>query len=424
METAVALTWHINPATGGMSRCGTQGTSCSFARELHFSSLAEVKEALPEVMRLKREREEAQVSLGDVLEMSDPEKARDLQALDKELKQVKNSYFSLNRALQKEAKESPASQASPQWLARVLKRKSLYYRMLALEARRITFLPEEAAQAARQAKEDALNSEKERNNVWFEGIKANGSFKIHPSMDTPATRRDAIRAVARFSGYSEESLEEDVARLEEDGMSATEAIRQLWALASPRTDKPLLSLDLEVAAPLVRGRVDNGPYSTIIEVGWIKRYPDGTCESKSYLCGVPEDFLYAEGTGAQHIHNITPEMVKGRPLLQDDQGRLQEILRELQECILVAHSAKFELGQLKHNIPGVAALIQEGKLEVLDTRDVCRFFVPETEDNTNRSFVEAAGGTYGAGAHRAYQDALMTLNALLAFKGHTPVEVR
>ena len=183
-----------------------------------------------------------------------------------------------------------------------------------------------------------------------------------------------------------------------------------------RADKPLVSIDLEVAAPQDTSHVDLGPYSNIIEVGIVKRYPNGIVEKYSHLNGVPEDFEKVYGTGAEHIHNITVDEISGRPIFVNDVENAQKIIDMLSGGVMVAHNASYEVSQLTHNLFGFARMLNNKDIEVLDTRAVSMYFLPQTPNNSNQSFVESSGNVY-ENAHRALSDAEMTLSALLSLKG-------
>lgn len=222
---------------------------------------------------------------------------------------------------------------------------------------------------------------------------------------------EAARALSAWTGRSVGEVKARARRLARtEGIDATTAYRRLWQTAPRRTDKPFVYLDLEAAAPEL-GEVDRGPYSEVIEVGWVKEHPDGTVERHESLYGVHPDLLATDGTGAQHIHNISPEMVADRPRFVDDLDAQRELMAQLRGCVVVAHAAKYEDGQLGHNLRNWNFYRNRGDVEVLDTRAVSSYFMPDNPTNTNKAFVEATGGTY-EGAHRALADAEMTRAAL------------
>lgn len=193
-------------------------------------------------------------------------------------------------------------------------------------------------------------------------------------------------------------------------MSLHEGTIAYWNNQSVRTDKPIISLDLETANPLDTGSLyDNGQLTYIIEFGAIKTYPDGRVERKDFLSGVPVEFADAHGTGYVDTHNISVDMVEGKPEFTHESTQ-KEIMEFLDGSVVMAHNAYFERKQLTNSLRGFRDAVNKGNIEMMDTMQFCKFMVPEAERNSNEAFVEAAGLEY-TGAHRAYNDAEMTLNA-------------
>lgn len=231
----------------------------------------------------------------------------------------------------------------------------------------------------------------------------------HPDIEGKHAHR-AAETIAAFAGRSKGSVQAEVYRLMGTGMTQTEAYRQVWQEAKPRTDKPMVFVDIEAASPET-GQVDTGPYSEVIEVGYIKRWPDGRTERTSEMFGVHPDLLASDGTGAEHIHNISPDDVAGLDRFNEDEGFHAKMREDFNGSVIVAHSANYEQNQFAHNLPGFQWMLNRGDIEVLDTKLVSRYFMPDNPDNTNKSLVEGTGGTY-EGAHRALPDAEMTMAAL------------
>lgn len=332
-----------------------------------------------------------------------------IEQLEQELRAFDNKVRDMTRF-------DPSVKNTPEWYVAVQERKNMRYKINRLKHDRAALLPEDIRRA-QAAEEDRAEEryKKERQAKWESWKAAQGEYDYHPAVNT-RNERYYRSTIAAFSGFSDDDITERVAEYQAQGYSTTEAYRAVWGASPLRTDKPLIALDLEVASSTWGGNVDTGPYSSILEVGYIQRNPDGTEERESYLCGVPEDFLITDGTGAQAIHNITPAMVAGMTPFNDDAPRMISLRNRLRGSVLVAHNARYEVSQFEHNLPGFNKMLAQGDIEVLDTRNVSSFYLPDTPTNTNEDFVKAAGIEY-VGAHRALEDAEMTLRALLRHKG-------
>jgi len=73
-----------------------------------------------------------------------------------------------------------------------------------------------------------------------------------------------------------------------ENMTELEAYRYIMERIPLRTDEPIVALDLEAASPSLRdmnNKFDFGPRTEIIEVGYIKVWPDGKVKNR-----VPQEF--------------------------------------------------------------------------------------------------------------------------------------
>lgn len=406
--------FHINPSTGGISRCRATTQQCPFGgesgRENHFESISEAKTHFEQMMASKQFPVITRVHDPIISEPTLADVVRD------QINTLAKEWEKLDSRIREEEKRNYAVKLTENWYRAIQRRKDLWFKKAHLEQTELTLLPPEIAAEKIKAAETERKRLIANREAWFAKQDArNGPFNFHPPIEGNVTR-DAYKAITAFTGKSQETIENEVEGLIAVGLTQTEAFRAVWNTSPLRTDKPLVAVDLEVASPMIKGRVDTGPYSNIIEVGWVKRWPDGKIEEGSYLCGIPEDFAAVEGTGAEHIHNISPEMVAGLPTFVRDEEKLVKLRDVLTGSVMVAHSARYETSQFKHNLPGFASMLDRGIVEVLDTQQVTRLFVPTTEANSNKNLVEATGGVY-EGAHRALEDAKMTLIALLTLKG-------
>lgn len=244
-----------------------------------------------------------------------------------------------------------------------------------------------------------------------------GRDNPNPSMSNLAGNRyyyDAITSLSSFSGYSRQELEKRVrTMMVQDIVDRHTAAQSLYLSLEQRTDKPFVYLDFETAARDLDDieTVDQGHYSEIIEVGYVKRYPNGSVEEDTFLLDMNEDLKALVGTGAQHIHNISPDMIAGKLNFSDDsiQQKMQDVLFG---SVIVAHSAIFEDTQLAWNLRGYALERLNGNVEILDSKIITAVFVHTENGNRNQDLVETTGLTYGENAHRALADARMTMNAL------------
>lgn len=242
-------------------------------------------------------------------------------------------------------------------------------------------------------------------------------YQFHPELDEKSFSK--VRYVmTAYSGKSKEEVTEGVKKIvDEKGVSLHEATRQYWNTLEQRKDKPFVSLDLETANPKFDKSLeyDNGQLTYIIEIGGIKTYPDGRTEEISVMYGIPKEFEDRHGTGFQETHNITPDDIRGKKEFTTDEENQKKIMDFLDGSVVIAHNAYFEEKQLTNSLRGFKAAMNKGNIETLDTMNFCKYLVRESKRNTNEAFVQAAGMEY-EGAHRAHQDAKMTLNAFNALK--------
>lgn len=421
------MTFHMNPETGGISRCRAASTdSCPFSGSTkdanHFSSIAEAKENYESVMSEKTltthskstsAPRRSKVRKTDVTPYlaDNPALAEANQAfLDQEADWQQREKNVKNRRL-----SDDGFRGSQEEYEEVQARKNSYYKMMRRKQELDALLPKSVRNAREWVEKKKVEAKEKRFEEWKrKKNEENGSYNFHPEI-TKTNEHQARKAVAAWSGLSESEVTARVDEEESRGLSRTEAYRKVFADLPLRSDKAVISLDLESAAPMKDGKVDTGSYSSIIEIGYVTRYPDGKVVQGQKLSGVPEDLLVVEGTGAEHIHNISPKMVEGLPPFTEDPELQKRLLNHLDGKVLIAHNAVYETNQFRANLPGFSRALDEGRIEVLDTRMVSQFFLPESETNSNQGFVEGTGGEY-RDAHRAKEDAVMTINALFRLK--------
>lgn len=399
--------FHLNVNTGVVSRCEATVRNCPLsaaAQELgvdnHFDSIGEARSGWEQMMKHKEH-----VVMSKKTPM-DPKVLELQQVFDKQ----EAEWKAADKALRASVKADKGFKGSQEWYDAVQSRRKKLYAMLGTEQKLKEASPE------MKAKLDAEHVAKIDKAVTnFENWKARqGDFYFHPEI-TSAHHAPVSQVITAFSGMSNGDVLRAVSEHVGNGMTEDQAYRKVWEDTPIRTDKRIVALDLETADPQYNGRIDNGPYSSIIEVGYSVREVDGTIRDGSFLCGVPDGLREARGTGAEEIHHISLDMVKDLTPFVDDPERQQEVSELLNGSVLLAHNAKFEVAQFTHSLPGFSEMIDKGQVEVLDTQQLCRFFVPEAVNNSNKGFVEAAGGEY-VDAHRALPDAKMSLSTLLKLK--------
>lgn len=336
------------------------------------------------------------------------------ESLREQAKKARQHQWKLINTL-KTAIGKPDKMEQSRWFILTQRAKTQGFRAAALEREAESLLSKEDQEAAQQIRDNKKAASEDSFENWKkEQERKNGPYNFHPDI-TDQTEPDVVSTISALSGVSDKDIKAKMFLKVQEGLSKTEAYRAIWEESEIRTDKPLTSIDLEVASPTDSSFVDKGPNSNIIEVGIVKRHLDGSIERHSFLNGVPEDFEKVYGTGAEHIHNISVDDIAGKQLFLDDVDNVNKMRDMLDGSVMVAHNAKYEIGQLQNNMFGFTSMLNTGRIEVLDTRTVCTYFLPQTSDNTNKSLVEASGNVY-ENAHRALNDAEMTLSALLSLK--------
>lgn len=302
-----------------------------------------------------------------------------------------------------------------EWFNAIDENRKLFYKAIKHERSFLDSLPED------------LKEEFNSKNGFEKKDFSNNTYNYHPYV-TDYNRKNYIDVLTSMSGKTKEEIIEIVKNKMAAGMDETEAYRTAFKELPLRKDKFFIALDLETASPSevdLRGKFDFGARTEIIEIGYLKVSLD---EEKNFtplhyseLFGVHKDLFDTNGTGLVEVHNITKEMVEGKDrFIENDEAQLA-LYHILKNCVLVAHNARFEIGQLSHHLKGFNKLYKSGNLEILDTMHVSKFYMPENERNTNECFVESTGGQY-ENAHRAYDDAVMSFNSLMRLKGLSEFE--
>lgn len=108
------------------------------------------------------------------------------------------------------------------------------------------------------------------------------------------------------------------------------------------------------------------------------------------------------------IHGITNDMVKNAPVFS---AIVPQLLGILDECVLVAHNADFDLGFLRSEMEHCGLRLPP--YQVIDTLKLAR--KNGCFPRNNLGTIAAALGIDAAGAHRALADVRMTQQVLYQF---------
>lgn len=225
-----------------------------------------------------------------------------------------------------------------------------------------------------------------------------------------ARNRDAV--VEHLAAYRQE--EPAVTRsLIESGLAgnpkdADKVIRGLY-LSHDHTQRTRDSIGIDLETTELSSRKGR-----IIQIGITRRNSRNEVVAEyEAVYGVPEPVLQATGTGAQDVHGITPEMVRGKPRFEEpaEQAKVREMLSG---GVLNAHNAGYEKQWLGQWLDG----FNEMKVPVVDTQYLSRYLVHDTPNNKLESFAERHGVPY-VDAHQALPDARMTMDALFGFMNET-----
>lgn len=193
-------------------------------------------------------------------------------------------------------------------------------------------------------------------------------------------------------------------------------VREMIAEKFVREDLPdLTGIDIETAA-ITSGQDDPRTFrprwSDVIETGVVHHNARGEEIGRlSRLHDADPRIVEVNGTGAQDVHGITVDDIKGKPRFNDPEENAlvrEEILRG---GVIVAHNKTFEQDHLHYGLPDF-----QGQRPWLDTAWLARHFSEpgEGRDGSLRSFCQDNGVEY-VGAHRATVDADMMMRALDTF---------
>lgn len=454
--------YHLNNKTGKVSVCEATVKECPLGVDNHFNSAEEA--------RVFYEKSKKDGSLNGLKKITPAERMRNIK---RSLVQVSERIDEANRIIKQREKNEKDFVGSDEWFSLIQKRKELVYVLEEIKKAEFDSMSsEERLNKLKMLNQEGylMHSEKviraEEEGDWLSVYYFDGEnskfltgtvayfdnteivlqddtdarlhslefkdiitsrvkkmsakpFNYHPNIEGNAHKKNVNEILKAAYNLDDKVIAKEISERKEKGMSQTEAYRDLWNSSSFRTDKSFVALDLETAGIRTQ-KVDTGPYSTIIEVGYVKLDGDNISHNSEFH-GVPKSLMNSHGTGAQNVHGITPEMVKDKKEFSKNIEAQEKLLNDLKGNVLIAHNAKFEVQQLSHNLIGFKTAYDNGEIEVLDTKNVSQYFLPSAANNTNENFVKATGGEY-TNAHRAYSDAVMSLNALRRMKNLPEIE--
>lgn len=216
--------------------------------------------------------------------------------------------------------------------------------------------------------------------------------------------------ILRAATFRQENVEDTLRRYRElDSLHGSQgAMYTLYReFDFKNAEKDIVFIDLETDAMTYRT-------GEIIEFGAARYRPDGTLVSTfSQLYGVSDEALLdVRGTGAEDVHHISPDMIRGLKPFSDPEN--QQAIRELMDGAIPSyHNATFENSWLSQHLEGFAD--DSGNPPgCIDTMDIAKRLDPKGVRNTLEDFVTARGMEY-RNAHRAFEDAKMSGEAFFAW---------
>jgi len=257
--------------------------------------------------------------------------------------------------------------------------------------------------------------------------KAADADNIHnQSVQLAAWRQIEIsEAKAIIKGHRSAYLKASKAGIDAGDMS--DRMREEYRKGGPTTwKKDLVSVDIETSGM--------GPNSgEIIEIGIRRTRPDGTTvtEYEERFGLRNERALNVLGTGAQDVHKIAPEDIRGKRSFShpEVQAKVKSLLMA-DDVVMTAHNKAFEERWFDQYVPGfrkqrarlTTARFQAeraGKKHpepkaIMDTMFHARYLNHDSENNRLATFTESNGVPY-LNAHSALPDAQMTQEAIWNF---------
>lgn len=185
--------------------------------------------------------------------------------------------------------------------------------------------------------------------------------------------------------------------------NAVEAFRDLYkaAISEVFTNyERIVAVDIETSG--------NTPISgSIIEIGIsVRDSNNNEVDSMEELYGITENEMNNGGTGSEDVHNINVQDILGKPLFTEKENQ-EKVLELLKSGLVLAHNKSFEIAWFRQNLPGFVDAELNGEINIIDTMDLCKRFLPDAPGNRLQDFMEYFGMEY-VDMHRAHKDAFFT----------------
>lgn len=217
-------------------------------------------------------------------------------------------------------------------------------------------------------------------------------------------KHTVVRDLAAWRQEEPSAIRDRIESRIANGEEASEVIRSEYTSLDPYSrKKDIVSIDIETSGY-------SPETGEIIEIGMTRRNAKGeVVDTYQEIFGMDERALKVNGTGAQSIHNISPEDVRGKRSFRDPEVQ-ERVNGMFDNAVMLAHNANFEKRWLNQYLDGFHAR----NPQKIDTMHLSRYLSPDTTNNKLGTFAPRYGVPY-KNAHRALVDADMTADALHNF---------
>lgn len=171
--------------------------------------------------------------------------------------------------------------------------------------------------------------------------------------------RDICQGIATMQGRTLASVEREV-RGDRNALGV--------AYVREKVSGTVLGIDIETT-----GTAPERGY--IINVGWELMDLTSTAvprDGEAHFFGLPENPYKETGVPLENIHHISWSDIEGKPLFREDRELQARLLDLMTSHPIMAHNAAFEDSWFMMHLEGYAEARSEGKIVVIDSRDICR----------------------------------------------------
>lgn len=215
----------------------------------------------------------------------------------------------------------------------------------------------------------------------------------HPGIDSKkrkAGARNARQTISAISGYSEDEVNEKISEKMAQGMDENEAYMSVYAEAPMRTDKKFMAINLGMAGANVHGQPDwQGHYSDVVSVE-MSNYDVSEAKMSSSTAYASPSPKVKELVG-NGKSNAPVEKTEGKKTFEENKAQQRRILNNLKSSVLVSHDKTKTIETLRAQLPGFGEAVDNGEIEILDSREASKAFTPHAEANSHGEFIKAAG---------------------------------